>query len=191
MNDNSGLGTVRDSLTAAKGALTETHMNTPLDAIVRRGRATLRRRRLMGLTGTAAVAASAALVVGLTGITGAAPAHDTGTIRTAAFTLVSHANGTVTLTISSRVVFDPGVLQRDLAHDGIPAKVTVGSFCFSRPAPAGLSQVVSFDNKNLTMTIRPSAMPAGTELSFGIRRFPHTYSVASIVLIKASSYTCN
>jgi hypothetical protein len=87
MNDESALGTVRDSLTTAKASLTEVQMSTPLDTIVRHGRATRRRRRLIGLAGTGAVAVTAALAVGLTGVIGST--HRTGTIRTAAFTLVS------------------------------------------------------------------------------------------------------
>ena len=198
MNDNSTLGIVRDSLNTAKDSLGDVHMNTPLDTIVRHGRATRRRRSVIGVTGVTAVAASAALVVGLSGVTGSAPAHSTGTIRTAAFTLVSHANGTATLTIHPRVLLDPSTLQKDLEHDGIPAKVTTGSFCSSDPAPAGFSEAVSFQPqgsgptgpvKNPTVTIDPSAMPAGTELSFGNFRLA-TSQQSSFALISTGSYTC-
>jgi hypothetical protein len=202
MNDNSTLDTVRDSLTAAKGTLSETHMNTPLDTIVQRGRAARRRRRLIGATGTAAVAASAAVVVGLTGVTGSAPAHSTGTIRTAAFTLVSHANGTVTLTIDPNELLDAAALQNDLQQYGIPAIVTSGSFCSSDPAPTGFSQVVSFYPKPTgeftriprgvqpTVTFNPAAMPAGAELSFGVFQHSSGKQQADFVLVNSSSYTC-
>jgi hypothetical protein len=215
MNDNSTLGTVRDSLTAAKGTLSETHMNAPLDAIVQRGRATRRRHRLIGLTGTAAVAASAAVVVGLAGVTGSAPAHSTGTIRTAAFTLVSHANGTDTLTIKPGVLLDAAALQNDLRQYGIPAIVTSGSFCSSDPAPAGFSQVVQGSLRlalgkgvgtphkpgklsTFTININPAAMPAGAELSFGIFQYNDSSAVPAgspvvqddAVLVNSSSYTC-
>jgi hypothetical protein len=54
----------------------------------------------------------------------------------------------------------------------------VGSFCSSDPAPAGFSQVVSVQpageatlqgqsGTQATITFDPSAMPAGTEFSFG------------------------
>jgi hypothetical protein len=199
MNDNSALGTVRDSLTAAKGTLSETHMNTPLDTIVQRGRATRRRHRLIGMTGTAAVVAGAALVVGLAGGTGSAP----GTIRTAAFTLVSNANRTVTLTINPNELLDAAALQNDLQEYGVRAMVTSGSFCSSDPAPAGFSQVVSFyptptgqfkthlpPGTRPTITFNPSAMPAGTELSFGVFQQSSAEQQADFVLVNSSSYTC-
>ena len=89
----------------------------------------------------AGAAAGTALALGLTGVLG--PARTPGTIRTAAFTLVSNANGTATLTINPKELLDPAALQSDLAQYGIPAKVTSGSLCSSDPAPAGFSQVVS------------------------------------------------
>jgi hypothetical protein len=135
------------------------------------------------------------------------PAHGTGTIQTAAFTLVSNANGTATLTVNSNVLLEPGTLQRDLVRDGIPAMVTVGSFCSSDPAPAGINRVVSIPKiplselpklplgvkpKHLperTMTINPAEMPAGTELSFGNFRLANGEQT-SYALIDTGSYTC-
>ena len=122
------------------------------------------------------MAVTAALAIGLSGIIGSTDGR--GTIRTAAFTLISNANGTATLTINPEVLLDPSTLQSDLKQDGIPAMVTVGSFCSSDPPPAGFLRVVSFQPKrrgsrphqpvaDLTVTFNPSAMPAGTELSFG------------------------
>jgi hypothetical protein len=67
-----------------------------------------------------------------------------GAIRTAGFTITRNANGSATLTINPRVLFDPDTLQGDLAQYGIPAKVTAASFCSSDPAPSGFSQVVTF-----------------------------------------------
>jgi hypothetical protein len=201
MNDHSALCAVRDSLTAAKGTLSETHMNTPLDAIVQRGRATRRRRTLIGLTGTAAVAASAAVVAGLTGVTGSAPRP--GAIRTAAFTLVSHANRTVTLTINPTALVDAAALQNDLQRYGVPAIVTSGSFCSSSSPPAGFSQVVSFYPKPTgsftkiprgvrpTLTFNPAAMPAATELSFGVFQHSSGEQQADFVLVNSGSYTCS
>ena len=109
------------------------------------------------------------LVLGLTGVLG--PAETSSTIRTAAFTLASNANGTATLTINPKELLDPAALQSDLAQYGIPAKVTSGSFCSSDPAPAGFSQVVLVSPAGEqvatpqpaaepTITIDPAAMPA-------------------------------
>jgi hypothetical protein len=104
----------------------------PLAAITGRGRVH-RRRRLAGLaglggTGTAAVIA---LVLGLTGVFGAPPAR-TGTMQTAAFTLTSYTNGTVSLKLSQ--LFDPAALQQALAQHGTRALVRIGSYCSSSPA---------------------------------------------------------
>jgi hypothetical protein len=161
--------------------------------IIRQGdrhrRHSLTRQSLGALSAAGVVGAGVALGLGLTG---SAPAH-TGTIRTAAFTLVNNANGTTTLTINNNVLFEPGTLQSDLVRDGIPAKVTVGSFCSSDPAPASASQVVSVPNiqpgEAPTVTIDPKAMPAGTELSFG------NFQLANggrtfIAVIDPGSYTC-
>jgi hypothetical protein len=173
----------------------------------RRRRRSFARQSLGGLSAAGVVGAGVALGLGLTG---SAPAHGTGTIQTAAFTLVSNANGTATLTINTNVVFEPGTLQRDLADDGIPAKITVGSFCSSDPAPAGINQVVSIPKiprsglatqpplplgskprhvPERTMTINPAQMPAGTELSFG--NFPLASGEQTVyALIDTSSFTC-
>jgi hypothetical protein len=102
----------------------------------RRRRRSLTRQSLGALS--VAGAAGAGLALGL-GLTGTASPHGTATLRTAAFTLVMNANGTATLTFNSDVLFEPSTLQSDLAQDGIPAKVTVGSFCSSDPVPAALS----------------------------------------------------
>ncbi len=148
---------------------------------------------------TTAAAAGVALVLGLTGVLGPAPTHPTittlapGTIRTAAFTLRHNHNGTDTLTLNPGELFDPAQLQSDLAKYGIPAKVTSGSYCTSDPAPAGFSQVVSVPGPGFqqpTITIDPSAMPDGTELSFGNFQLNSNQQQADMDLIDTSSYTC-
>jgi hypothetical protein len=149
-------------------------------------------------------AAGTALALGVSGVLG--PARAPGTIRTAAFTLVSNSDGTATMTINPKELLDPAALQSDLAQYGIPAKVTTGSFCSSDPAPAGFSQVVSShlagpftatpqNGAHPTITINPAAMPAGTELSIGnfqLSSGEHAgQQQADFVLIDASSYTCS
>jgi|HubBroStandDraft_5_1064220.scaffolds.fasta_scaffold16494_2 hypothetical protein len=156
------------------------------------------RRLTAGIT-VAAAAGSVLLGLGLSGSLGSSPAARTGTIRTAAFTITRKANGTATLTINPQVLFDPSTLQSDLAHYGIPAKVTTGSFCSSDPAPSGFSQVVTFSPafqgdsgqqhvQNPTVTINP-AMPAGTELSIGAFQVANGDNTA-LALINTNSYTC-
>jgi hypothetical protein len=133
-------------ITAVREQRDKVHSHTSVDEIISRGRTVRARRRIPGAVTALAVVAAAgtALALGLAGVLGAAPARSTGTIRTMAFTLVKHANGTATLTINRNVLFEPGTLQRDLAGDGIRAMVTVGRFCSSDPAPAGWTKVMSF-----------------------------------------------
>jgi hypothetical protein len=199
MSDNEVLRAASDSLSGIAVA-------DPPDvkAIMARGRAR-RTRRLTAVAGLsmAGAAAVTAVALGLTGALG--PARAPGTIRTAAFTLASNANGTATLTINPKELLDPAALQSDLAQYGIPATVTSGSFCSSDPPPAGFSQVVSMQpagpftttpqsGEQLTITIDPSAMPAGAELSFGYFQLSSGQYAgeqqADVVLIDTSSSTC-
>ena len=169
----------------------------------RRRRRSLTYQSLGALSAAGVVGAGVALGLGLTA--GSAPAQaahgagagagaGAGTIQTAAFTLVKHANGTATLTINNTVLFEPATLQSDLAQDGIQAKVTSGSFCSTDPIPAGIQHVISVQpgrsNESPTVTINPSAIPTGTELSFG--NFDHANSGETVVgLINPGSYTCS
>ena len=140
MNDHSALGTVRDSLSTARDSLTDIHMTTPLDAIVRQGRAR-RSAALVHRPGRHRRGRGAGHRPDRRHRLGASTGH--GHIRTAVFTLVSNADGTATLTINKRCALRPGILQSDLAHVGIPAKVTAGSFLASDPGPtAPIAQVV-------------------------------------------------
>jgi hypothetical protein len=158
-----------------------------------------RGHRKLGASITAATAAAGVVLgLGLAGAFGPAAVSGTGTIRTTAFTLVKDADGTVTLTIHPGVLLELGTLQRDLERDGIPAKVTNGSFCSSDPAPSGFRQVVNAVLPGLngtpmtvspTLTINPAAMPAGTELSFGHFQLPSGQETVA-GLIDTSSYTC-
>ena len=150
-----------------------------------------RRRLTAGIT-AATAAGGLALGLGLTGTFGSAPApaQVTGTIRTAAFTLVEHPNGTATLTINLNVLHEPSVLQSDLRQDGIPAIVTTGSFFSSDPVPAGFTQVVTFVPSPPSITINPAAMPAGTKLSFGNFQLSHGQLTTAVGLVDANSYTC-
>jgi hypothetical protein len=201
MNDQELITAVRQSVHGAR-------MNVPPEQIVSRSR-TIRAsgHRRLAVCGTAAAAVgSVVLALGLEGGTGAT-AHSTGTIRTAAFTLSANANGTDTLTIQPRVLFEPATLQRDLAQYGIPAKVTIGEYCSTDPAPAGSDQAVTFTpithGHNGHITIDPAAMPAGTELSIGIFRLSPPVPVTGLEgrpgvadqevefgLIDTNSYTC-
>ncbi len=158
----------------------------------RRRRRSVTHRALGGLSAAGAVGAGVALGLGLSG---SPSAPGTDTIRTAAFTLVSNANGTATLTMNPGVLLEPGTLQSALARDGIRAMVTVGRFCNSDPAPTGFLKVMSFPGSTgdpgplQAVVITPAAMPAGTELSFGNFQTA-TGEQTSFALIDTGSYTC-
>lgn len=128
---------LRDSLTHL-----DVPERPPLPVIVERGRKRQRRERgRLASVGIAAIAAGGVLALGLTGLHTAAPTSTTSqprnprTLRTTAFTLVSYANGKVKLTLTNSQVFDPPVLRRALAHDGIPALVGRDVYCYSTPSP--------------------------------------------------------
>jgi hypothetical protein len=218
---------LRDSL--SRVAVSE---RPPLAAITNRGRVH-QRRRLAAVAGFggAGVAAGTALALGLTGVLGtgaAAPAGGAGTtrttaspagnpsgtstIQTAAFTLTGNANGTDTLVLTMKQVFDPAVFQQALAQHGIPAVVKSGVYCTSNPSPpnpaaigvlsiqlpAGLphqgkammatnaqprNQLVA-DTKTV---IDPAKIPTGTELFFGYSSAGHALFFD---LIYPGSYSC-
>jgi len=178
----------------------------PLDAadVIRQGdrrrQRSIMRRSLGGLSVTGV--AVTVLVLTLAGVFSPGSRTVARTIRTAAFTLTRNANGTDTLTISPQVISEPSTLQSDLAQYDIPAVVNAGSFCTSSPAPDGFSQVVTFSPpltgsvgyqqiQHPTITIDPSAMPTGTELSFGIFQPSTALSpITAIALIDTNSNTC-
>lgn len=186
----------------------------PLEAIESRGRARRRHRRFRRAATVAAVAvvgAGFAFSAGAHGPDGrggrqAASIAAAPAIRTAAYTIVSNADGTKTLTIRLDEIRDPARLEDDLAKVGVPALVTTGKLCTTTPGPAGFSDVVTFDPgsgeqpgdpvRPATMTIDPAAMPAGTELSIGTlplhtsTRYPDL-KMSSIALIDKDSYTCS
>ena len=128
---------LRDSLTRL-----DVPERPPLAAIVERGRKQRRRQRgRLASVGVAAIAVGGVLALGLTGIRNAPPGGTTSklssppTLRTKAFTLVSYSDGKVKLTLTNSQVFNPPVLRRALAHDGIPALVKSDVYCYSTPAP--------------------------------------------------------
>ncbi|MBV9095184.1 MAG: hypothetical protein JO132_15120 [Streptosporangiaceae bacterium] len=205
-NDSAVTWELRDSLSAL------TVPGRPsLAAITSRGRARQRRRRagFAGLGVTGAIAGTA-VAVGLTGVLGASSLGGAGTIRTAAFTLTSNANGTDTLTLTAGQVFDPALLQRALAQRGIPALVKTDAWCSSSlaaPNPASIG-VLAFSSPvkssqgglpalgfreqgrigaHIVAVINPAKMPSGTGLFFGYYDRDHALSPN---LIYTRSYTC-
>jgi hypothetical protein len=196
---------IDDVLLQARDALSGARMETPVEAILAKGRSRRHRRRLVQLS-AAGVAASGclALALGLAAIVGSgSPAPLPGTIRTAAFTLARNANGTASLKLNQGQTFDPAALQQALARDGIPALVQTGIFCTSTPAPpsSGVVSIELPDGSPVPYTgrqspvppdavtvINPTAMAAGTELSF---TYLNHDRVLTGSLIYTATHTCS
>jgi hypothetical protein len=178
-----------------------------LEAITATGRR-LRRRRWFALGGASVVGATAATALALGLVNAAGPAPSTmrtadpttiraaapAKIRTAAFTIYGNRDGTVTLIIDPAELFEANALQKDLAKFGIPALVTTDKICTSDPEPAGLAQVETYDpgspSDPATITIDPSAIPAGSELSFGTIGLKDDVRASYSSLIDPNAYTC-
>jgi hypothetical protein len=154
-------------------------MDTPVGSVFARSRIR-RRRRLSGLA--TATAATAGVVAAMTlTLGGPAPARSGNPppqpsprpVRLAAFSLTNGPGGSTRLIMRKGPRYrrlDPGALRRALARHGIPALVTVGTFCRSTAdAPAGLGQVLHPSNPadGSAMVINGHAMPPGTKLSIG------------------------
>jgi hypothetical protein len=97
-------------------------------------------------------------------------------IHDAAFSVDSNAGGTVTVTLARDHALDPGALRHALAEAGVPALVTAGSVCYVPGPSAALAQAVSppryLADGSTTVTITPSAIPAGSKLSIGYFQVP-------------------
>jgi hypothetical protein len=167
MNDNNAADTVRDCLATARDSLTEVHMATPLDTIVRHGRARRRRHRLTGLAGAAVVAAGTVLAVTVL-LPASHPARHQPRVQLAAWTVVKQPGGIIHVTI--RELHDPAGLQAALRADGVPASISFGNGQQTpcRPYPGG--GFMTSANPTLInnvfpgpgVNIRPSALPSGT-----------------------------
>jgi hypothetical protein len=167
-------------------------MDTPVEQVWARSRAR-RRRRLTGLTAATAATAGAAAAITLT-LGAPAPARSghppsaspgsasPGSVRLAAFTVTNGPGDSTTLILRKGALPDPGALRQALAQHGIPALVTVGSFCRTTPiAPVPFGQVVqpsTLADGSDAIVINGQAMPSGTELSIG--SFPGTVRMSLI-----------
>jgi hypothetical protein len=184
-----------DVMDQVRESFSALHMDRPVENVLARGRAR-RRRRLAALTAAAAGTAGAAAAVTLA-LGGAAPAHpgnlpghpgnppaaSRSTVRLAAYSVISGPRDSTTLILHKGAQYpalDPSAVRQALAQHGIPALVTVGTFC--RPAngvEAGFDQFVhpaTLPDGSAEMVIDGSAMPAGTTLSIGY--FPNYVRMA-------------
>ncbi|HEX6519717.1 MAG TPA: hypothetical protein VF070_06825 [Streptosporangiaceae bacterium] len=154
-------------------------MDVPVENLFAASRARRRRRR-SGLTAAAAAAAGTAVAMTLT-LGGPAPARSgnppppsAGTVRLAAFSVTSGPGDGTTLVLHKGPQYpplDPSALREALARHGIPALVTVGTFCRSVPGANGFDQVVrpsTLADGSDVIVINGRAMPPGTRLSIGL-----------------------
>jgi hypothetical protein len=91
-------------------------------------------------------------------------------VHLADFSVDTNPGGTVTVTISQAQILDPDALRLALAQAGVPAKITIGSFCYNPvedrdalfqavdPRKPGTGQAAS-------VVITPSKLPAGATLA--------------------------
>jgi hypothetical protein len=153
-------------------------MDLAVEEVFARSRARRRRRR-SGLTAAAAATAGAAMALALA-LGGSAPTRSgsppppkPGSVKLAAFSVTSGPGDSTTLILSKGPKYpqlDPTALREALAQHGIPALVTVGTFCRSTPgSSASLGQVVHPSDLagGSAMVINGRAMPSGTRLSIG------------------------
>ena len=164
MNDN-------ELITALREQRDKVPMNTPVEQIIRRGRAMRARRRVPAVAGALGAAAAVAVAVSV-----ALPAsHPTSGPRAqlAAWTVARQADGSIQVTI--RELRDPAGLQRTLRADGVPASVTFtdqqNPACQGYPGGGSqsqrrhlLSSVAGARRRSDGMVIHPSALPSGAGL---------------------------
>jgi hypothetical protein len=173
-----------DVLCQVRESFSGLRMDMPVEKVFAGARAR-RRRRLSGLTATAAATAGAAAALTLTlggpapASSGSPPPPSPGPVRLAAFSVTSGPGDSTTLILQKGPGYprlDPAALRQALASHGIPALVTVGTFCRSVPgASASFGKVVSASDQadGSAMVIDGKAIPPGTRLSIGL--FPgHT-----------------
>lgn len=168
-----------DVMYRVRESFSELHMDMPVESVFARSRAG-RRRRLAGLTAaaTGTVGAAAALTLALGGAaqvhSGTPPRPSAGSAALTAFSVTSGPGGSTTLILHKGPQYaplDPGALRQALAQHGIPALVTVGTFCRSTTgslgSPGQLLHPSTLADGSDEMVIDGSAMPSGTELSIG------------------------
>ena len=175
-------------------------MDVPVEDLFARSRVH-RRRRLTGLTtaaaATAAVAAAIAMTLSPGGPaptrSGNPPPLSSGPVRLTAFSVTDGPGESTTLTLHKGPQYpppDPSALRAALARHGIPALVTVGTFCRSGPtASSGVGKVVSPADQpdGQALVIDGKAIPPGMELSIGL--FPR--STRMLLIKDGASLTCS
>jgi hypothetical protein len=172
-------------LASVKDAFNGVTMPTPLSDIVIRGKARRRRRRAVRAGVLSSAAAVVAASIAVVAWPAAPPPATTGgaatdlQVRTVAYTLDKHPDGTITLKWTKQAyISDPAGLQAALERVGFPVLIKVGEFC-KGPSddgyldPSGQGRGVDAvmratrSGDDVVFTFYPAAMPADTELFIG------------------------
>jgi hypothetical protein len=123
------------------------------------------------------------------------PGHS-GPVKLTAYSVATHSDGTVTLSLGRDQIFSPSALRQALAHAGVPAIVKVGSVCYVAHPPQAQGGVfpVSAPTRETggrtVTTITPSLIPAGAELSIGYFRVPSGGGVHITLVPTTGPLTC-
>ena len=147
-------------------------MDTSVESVFARSRAH-RRRRLTAMTAAAAGTAGAATAIAMTlggAHFGDSPAASQSPVRLAAYSVTSGPGNSTTLVLRKGQQLDANALRKELARHGIPAIVTVGTFCGSTAAESTGSVIKSPSSQPAgsdVLVITGSDMPPGTMLSVG------------------------
>ncbi len=172
-------------------------MDTPVEQIIRRGRAVRARRRVPGAAGALGAAAAAAFAVSMV-LPASHPASEPRA-QLAAWTVARQTDGSIQVTI--RELRDPAGLQRTLRANGVPASVTFtgqqNPACQGYPGGGSqnqrrhlLSSVVTGPAGRDAMVIHPSALPSGGGLQiytlFQNYPGPHGSFQVAVGLVQAS-----
>jgi hypothetical protein len=201
MNDDQELAEVRRSFTAVLGSLDEVHFEHPSETVLARGD---RRRLRRGLTGLAATGGALAIALALVLPSGGHPGRTApapqaaGTrpggsqpalvhVNLAAWSVNQNADGLVLLQIHE--LKDAAALQHALASAGVPAVVKFGQSC-SASQNRSAGGIVIAGPKGFE--IRPSSIPRGWEMVFGIfpTSQPDTASFVFGLAPKGARLTC-
>ena len=126
----------------------------------------------------------------------ASPPSPLAPVRLTAVSFVANSDGTATLTLSNDQLFsDPAAARSCLAERSIPALVTTGTFC-TTPSSEHVADVLSRTQsaasagvvQKLDVTINPTTIPPGRELSIGISQDPIPH--AKIGFVDKNDDTC-
>jgi hypothetical protein len=124
--------------------------------------------------GAAAVAIAIGAAVVSNGTSGAPGRVEAAGVHVhlADFSVDTNPGGTVTVTLSQEQILHPDALRQALAQAGIPAEITIGSFCYN-PAPDrdALSEAFTMERPGPSevsvVVIDLSKLPARSTLAIG------------------------